>query len=154
MKIELVVALISFSGVLLSIIIAVIFNVLTSKYNYNKLFAETVSKNRMDWINVWRENVAIFLATAKVLYGFETRAGEKYDNYVFQQQKAKAMLTTRLNLTEDMHIQFLRAIEEVDCLESNETVFLAKCEIVEELARAILKPEWERVKREAKGKEK
>ena len=30
------------------------------KFNYKKMFAETVLKNRIECINIWRENVSKF----------------------------------------------------------------------------------------------
>lgn len=43
------------------------------------------------------------------------------------------------------------AIKQIDCSQNN-TQFEAQREYIEELARKILKPEWERVKNEAQGK--
>ena len=40
---------------------------LTVRLGYKQLFAKTVSANRMDWINVWRENISRFLACAEIL---------------------------------------------------------------------------------------
>ena len=151
---EVVAALISASGVFVSLLVTIVFNALASKFNYRKLFAETVSQNRMDWINVWRENVSVFLAASRVLHDFQYKAGPNFDEYVFRQQQAKAMVTTRLNLTENLHQEFLIAINAVDFRCTDEKKFSCACEMVEVLARKILKPEWERVKEEAKGRRK
>ena len=57
---------------LLSALIGALFgffaSLLTLRFHYRQLFAETVSKNRMDWINVWRESLAEFLSVATVLH--------------------------------------------------------------------------------------
>lgn len=151
MEPEVIAAIIALAGVFLSVMVTIAFNLLESKYNYKKLFAETVSTNRMDWINVWRENVSEFLAASQVLHSYTVYAGKEFDEYVFRQQKAKEMVTTRLNLTEEAHVQFLAAINAVNYRSKDET-FSCACELVELLARSILKPEWERVKREAKGR--
>ena len=151
MDVELKIALITIAGTVASIIVTIVFNAIASKYNYSKLFAETVSGNRMDWINVWRENVSAFLAASRVLHSFSDRYGKEFDEYVYKQQMAKEMVITRLNLKESQHSAFLVAIENVDYT-ADEKSFCCACNMVEILAREILKPEWERVKREAKGK--
>ena len=63
-------ALIAFGGVIISILVTIAFGVITNRYNYNQLFAQTISNNRMDWINVWRENISKFLACAEFLHTF------------------------------------------------------------------------------------
>ena len=151
MDVEVKAALIAFMGVIASIIVTIVFNAITNRFNYRKLFAETVSGNRMDWINVWRENVSVFLAASRVLHSFHERHGKEFDEYVYKQQMAKEMVITRLNLKESQHSAFLVAIENVD-YKADEKSFCCACKMVEILAREILKPEWERVKREAKGK--
>ena len=65
---EVIAAIIALAGVVLSVGISLMVSLLTRRYNYNQLFAETVSKNRMEWINVWRESVSTFLAIAEVLH--------------------------------------------------------------------------------------
>ena len=62
------------------------------------------------------------------------------------------MITTRLNMTEELHVMMFGAINDLDYSEEDDKKFNAKCAYIEELARKILKPEWERVKEEAKGK--
>lgn len=60
------------------------------------------------------------------------------------------MITTRLNLAENSHQLIYAAILEIDTSQQNEN-FNVQCAYIEETARNILKPEWERVKDEAKG---
>ena len=122
-----------------------------NRYNYRKLYAETVSGNRMDWINAWRESVAEFLAASRTLHSFAVRYGEKYDEYVYRRELAKERIVARLNLIERDHVAFFAALEAVDYTKSDKG-FITACVCVETLTREILKPEWERVKKEAKGK--
>lgn len=42
------------------------------KFNYKKMFVETISKNRMEWINVWRENISKFLDCSEILFNFDS----------------------------------------------------------------------------------
>ncbi len=160
---EVIAALIALGGVLVSVLITLLLGLSTGKYNYNQLFAETVSKNRMDWINVWRENISTFLACAKVLHKFystnwktadnNSKEADKFDedDYLFKLEQSRSMITTRLNMKEEMHVLMFGAINKLDYDKDNDK-FNAQCEYIEKLARSILKPEWERVKEEAKGK--
>lgn len=137
----------------------------TLQFNYRQLFAETVSKNRMEWINVWRENIAIFLSRAQALREKEKRAPEECaclcclqksdrdDSTSLETElyKARSMITMRLNMKEEPHIRMYGALMELDWKTKDDLDFKKQCERVELLAREILKPEWERVKKEAKG---
>lgn len=173
MKPEYVVAIISLCGVVLTAVVSVVSSARSAKFSYKKLFAEAVSKNRMDWINVWRENIATFLAITKLLaeeksekrtcgikkrlsFLFSRKKEEDYDIEILKLKKeqliAKSRITVRLNLSEKKHRLMYSALNEM--VKSSERDFQklnAACEYVEQLARTILKEEWERVKREAKG---
>ncbi|MDE7372449.1 MAG: hypothetical protein K2N18_00105 [Clostridia bacterium] len=160
---EVIAAIIALIGVLVSVLITLILGLATRKYNYNQLFAQTVSSNRMEWINVWRENISTFLACAKVLHKYYSAGASAIDNnsakddkfdendYLFKLEQSRTMITTRLNLKEDMHVMMFGAINQLDYGKDNGK-FNLQCEYIEELARSILKPEWERVKEEAKAK--
>lgn len=180
---EVIAALIALAGVLVSVLISLSLGLATRKYNYNQLFAQTVSTNRMDWINVWRESISTFLACANVLRKYcsllqnekqgdkktvgikDTETGkeitvadspaptaDKLDEYIFKMEHARRMITTRLNMKEEMHIMMFNAINRLNYSGGGDKEFNAQCELIEQLARSILKPEWERVKEEAKGK--
>ena len=145
-------AIIALAGVILSVGISLLVALLTRRYNYHHLFAETVSKNRMEWINVWRENISTFLALAETLHEcYKKGTSCALCELKKEMLKARAMITTRLNMTEELHCLMFAAIKQIDCSQSN-TQFEAQREYIEELARKILKPEWERVKNEAQGK--
>lgn len=151
MEAEVIAAIIALAGVILSTFIAWLTVHLTLRFNYKQLFAETVSKNRMEWINVWRENIAKFLSCAKILHNYKTPS-----EFCLQCEKemyeARVTVTSRLNLNEEKHKLLLATMLELNIKET-EGRFNAQCEYIESLARDILKPEWERVKSEAKGKE-
>lgn len=162
---EVIAAIIALAGVILSVGISLMVSLLTRRYNYNQLFAETVSKNRMEWINVWRESVSTFLAIAEVLHkckvvgtSVSTESANKANcntcdicELKKEMLKARETITTRLNMTEELHCLMFAAIKGLDYSSKN-TEFPAQCEYIEELTRQILKPEWERVKTEARGK--
>lgn len=167
------------SGVTLGSIITWIISLLTLRYNYKRLFAETVSQNRMDWMNIWRENLSILIGAAEsihnaphyeddkdfkrpdgnrtdqelqdlYLYGEKNSPYVKYRNEFY---KARNTIVSRLNMLEEKHVLVLGALNKFDFSRENENFEAEKAYIIE-LARVILKPEWERLKREAKGKEK
>lgn len=157
---EVIAAIIALAGVILSVGISLMVSLLTRRYNYNQLFAETVSKNRMEWINVWRESVSTFLAIAEILHECNTKGKginacttTNCNTCELQKEmlKAREMITTRLNMTEELHCLMFAAVKGLD-YSSDNTEFPAQCEYIEELTRQILKPEWERVKTEARGK--
>lgn len=151
---------------IVGVIIGYALSFLTLRFNYHQLFAETVSKNRMEWINVWRENISIFLAHAETLHemhkiqqnqssnsGHLSSQGNAQTNYdyLLEMNKARTMITSRLNMTEELHVLMEDAVNNLDYTKSDQE-FKKQCDSILEIAREILKPEWERVKREAKGK--
>ena len=121
----------------------------TLRFNYNQLYAQTVSSNRMDWINLWRENISKFLACAEILHKHQKSSDElmKIEKEMYE---ARTMITSRLNLNEKNHTTMLVLMNSFSVYCSDE-VFLNQREAILSLAREILKPEWERVKKEAEG---
>ena len=153
MEPEVTSAIIALGGVILSALVTIIINAGQTRYNYSQLFAETVSANRMDWINVWRENISRFLACAEVLQKCQNMATCeqcKIIEYKKEFYESRVMITSRLNMSEELHVLMLAAINQIS-LEATDAEFVEKREYILELARNILKPEWERVKDEAKG---
>lgn len=157
MNSETISALIALAGVVFSAIVSFIVSAAATRFNYKQLFAETVSKNRMEWINVWRENISTFLACAEILHEpsstTPSECGAPNDDMRFKLYHARAMITSRLNMEEELHKIMFSAINTLDWAPSNGK-FAAQREYILETARQILKPEWERVKHEAKGKNK
>lgn len=157
MNSEITSTLIALAGVVFSAIVSFIVSAAATRFNYKQLFAETVSKNRMEWINVWRENISTFLACAEILHEpsgtTPSGSGAPNDDMRFKLYEARAMITSRLNMEEELHKIMFSAINTLDWSPSNGK-FAAQREYILETARQILKPEWERVKHEAKGKNK
>ena len=65
MEPEVIAAIIALSGVILSIGISFIVSLWTRRYNYNQLFAETVSESRNKWLNEMRDFISTMLAEAQ-----------------------------------------------------------------------------------------
>ena len=141
-------------GALIGALVSTVVTWFTLRFNYRQLFAETVSKNRMDWVNVWRENISIFLSCAEMLHNEAFRKQSESDKLFEckkEMLKARAMIITRLNNSEIDHVLMYGALTQLD-YSPNSNFYEQQANIIE-LAQKILKPEWERVKLEAKGKE-
>lgn len=154
---DVIAAFIALGGVLVSTVISIWIASRATRFDYKQLFAQTVSNNRMDWINVWRENLAIFLSRAEVLHHYNcpkncphTMCSDclatKLETELLE---AKGKILIRLNLREPKHVLMRKLLTEFDASASD---YKEKCEKIELLAMEILKEEWERVKQEANGK--
>ena len=142
-------ALIAAGISIISLIITVIFNILSRKKDYDNLYAKTVSSNRMDWINTFRDSISTLLAVGDVLNNnFINQSQQNYACEKVKFYKSKYNIITRLNLDEDIDRTLLKLLEILDP-QSND--YKLKRELLLSLTRQKLKPEWERVKEEAKG---
>lgn len=128
---------------------------LTWQFNYHNLFAATVSKSRMDWINCFREEISTIIAALE--RNVDEDEKRRTVDYRYEGYKARAKLRTRLNMdTERSGNEYNEALDGIlrslkfDGTDRNieETK-----EMLIELARDILEPEWQRVKKEAKGRQ-
>ena len=141
---------------IITIVVSFILGQKTSKYDYDNLFAETITKNRMEWINVWRENLSNMLAIADIFHSENITNGqtsEKSQEHIRMEKeynKSKYMILSRLNLTEVKHKLLMKSIMKFNYSPENEN-YTPEREFILDLAREILKPEWERLKLEAKG---
>ena len=144
-------ALIALSGVVISAALSFVIGILSTQYNYKQLFAQTVSKNRMDWINVWRENISSFLACAEILRNNCSCTSDEILRIEKEMYQARGMVVSRLNLAEPDHKAMLVLMNQfsIKCCDKD---FVNQREAILALARKILKPEWERLKDEARGK--
>lgn len=144
----------------------------TNQINMRKLFAETVSKSRMEWITSFRNEIGIIVAAIKmrnhviggICCGLEAGKVEcadckeckkkYYTETVPEALKAVSTLCTRLNMNitkkgNEYNGILDEMLSRIDFYEKN------KGDISEEdfisIARDILEPEWRRVKDEARG---
>ena len=142
---QIVSAVIAVAGVIFSAILSFLVSYLHGKFSYRQLFVDNVTKNRIEWINIWRENIAIFLANAETLKTYSKLPNK--ENVFNEMLKAKGMITTRLNLDEPLHNAMWIAINSFDYTSNN---FIFQREGILELERKILKLEWEKSKKESK----
>ena len=143
----------------------------TNKTNMKKLFAETVSKSRMEWINCFRNEIGIIVAAIKmrnhVIEGnccvLEAGKGQcadckeckkYYTEKIPEALKAVSTLRTRLNMDITKKGNEYNGILD-DMLSRIDFYEKEKNDISEEdlisVTRKILEPEWGRVKDEARG---
>lgn len=152
-------AIIGLIGGLIGSLITLVIGLLTTRFSYNNLFADTISKNRNNWINTWRDELSNFLAIADMLRYEETIKKECNEHEYFELLKeyhiAKNKIIMRLNLNEKRHQEVYLLINKIAYEEplKNDNYKIAK-EALMAVSRDLLKEEWERVKLEAKGKRK
>ena len=114
----------------------------TIRYNYKDLFAKTVSQSRNRWLNEMRSFISSMLAEAK-------RPSEKStDNRTNAYWKARDEIILRLNLNEPLHIMLAKEIYDLDLPSADIDDISNK---IIEISQHLLKEEWEKVKKEAKG---
>lgn len=130
---------------------------LTLRYNYRDLYARSISTSRMEWINNFREEVSIIVATVRSFS--DKKNNEKNDDnfnmHILEAEKARAKLSLRLNLDtskpgNEYNRVMLEVLSDFDFRNpsSNDE---QKVKILIDLSRKILEPEWKKVKREAEG---
>lgn len=130
------------------------------RFHYKQLFAQTVSQNRMDWINHFREEFGTVIGYAE-MKGTKNlaekvrkhRCEELRDSSVLEAEKARAKLLTRLNLNTGKLGNEYNAVFEERLKKIDFSKGATRKEIDEliDISRKILEFEWNRVKEEAKG---
>ncbi len=133
---EVIAAIIALSGAILSVGISLIISLWTRRYNYNQLFAETVSESRNKWLNEMRDFISTILAEVK-------QSNNEQSNEYW---KARNEIMLRLNLNEPLHLMLKNEILQLDNGKDDKTI-----EKIILISQSLLKEEWEKVKKEAKG---
>ena len=160
-------AVLTLSGAIIGAVIGFVASWLTLKYNYKKLFSETVSHSRMEWINAFREDFAIVIGTALNNAKCDRRQScEKCQacercqtcEKLLAAEQARVRLLTRLNMhTErtgnEYNKVFAERLTALPLCGAKKGITNEDIEKLIELARKILEPEWQRVKNEAKGEQ-
>lgn len=151
-------AIIGLIGGLIGSLITLVIGLLTTRFSYNNLFADTVSKSRNNWINTWRDELSKFLAIADMLRHENTTKKEcnehEYIELLKEYHIAKNKILMRLNLNEKRHKEVYRLINKIAYEKPLYDDYKIAKEALMDVSRDLLKEEWERVKLEAKGKRK
>lgn len=152
---EVIAAIIALSGAILSVGISLIISLWTRRYNYNQLFAETVSESRNKWLNEMRGFISTMLAEVK--NPCSLGKGKKIcknadcqftsaDTRTKEYWKARNEIMLRLNLNEPLHLMLKNEILTLDNNNNKKTI-----ENIISISQLLLKEEWEKVKKEVKG---
>lgn len=146
-------AVIAFCGVVLSTGISFIVALGTKRYNYNQLFAETVSQSRNKWLNEMRSFISAMLAEVQNPFpASKNGGGTPPQNATVRTNKywkARNQIILRLNVTETLQGSLYREILKLDCVNNSDEEQTIQNIIA--LSQLLLKDEWEKVKKEAKG---
>lgn len=141
-------------AVIIGAILGFIPSVLLLRFNYSQLFAQTVSSNRMNWIDNFREEFSIIVGTVRFAKG-KKYCVNKCNKFILEAEQARVKLLTRLNQNtnkfgNEYNRAFAQRLEAIDF--SNLTTTTEEdVETLIIISRKILEPEWDRVKEEAKG---
>lgn len=127
---------------LIGAIIGFVASLLTLRLQYKKLFAETVSQSRNKWLNEMRKYISTMLAEA-----IKCKDNVKTKEYY----TARNEVLMRLNVKEPLHLMLQIEIGKLDNCHVNDYDNIEHN--ILEISRQLLKIEWDRVRKEAKGKE-
>ena len=141
-------------GALIGAILTFIPSVFTIRFSYKQLFAQTVSNSRTNWIDNFREEFSDFLGM--VCFIKNNHCCKTCKKEIIKAERARVKLLTRLNQDttkngNEFNEVFASRLNDIN-LYAPATITSDKIEALISLSRAILEPEWNRVKREAKGK--
>lgn len=134
-----------FSGIFSGALIGAVISIFTLRFHYRELYAKSISSSRMQWINNFRNELSVIIATLKT------------GKNIYEAEQARAKLLTRINMNtsqpgNEYNDVFAKLLLE---LNFNNTTDINIDDIIRkltELAREILEYEWKRVKEEAGGK--
>ena len=138
-------------GVVVGGLVALIGTYFTVKLGHRTLYAQTVSQSRNIWLNELRGYISKMLSAV-----YDDKEAKQIDKVKYYENRAQVLM--RLNNTEPSHVAMEKLIKKLDekmgekqkdpTAEIDKTVH----DSIIEMARLILKPEWEKVKEEAGGK--
>ena len=138
-------ALIALVGVLFSTLLSLFVSKKTIQYSYKDLFAKTVSQSRNRWLNEMRSFISSMLAEVKNPSNKQKSNKTDRTNAYW---KARNQILLRLKLNEPLHIMLAKEIYDLDLPSADIDDISNK---IIEISQHLLKEEWEKVKKEAKG---
>ncbi len=153
--------MLAFIGGIIGVVVGFLGSWLALKFNYKQLFADTVSKNRMEWINNFREELSIVLGTYRALH--KKGESEKPDHNkpvpkikpadILKAERTRVKLLTRLNQDTAKASNEYNAIfaEKLNSIDFNGEYNKVLYDEIVDYSRKILEVEWRRVKKEAQG---
>lgn len=152
---EIILALIS--GGAIGSIFTFIIAIRGLKFDYNKLFAETISGSRNEWLNQFRNEITKFLTLNEILMenmNKEYKETEEYRLNIKEWHNCKNIILIRLNMSEETHQKLYTLINTISFNIVNPRKYIILKEVLMDTTRKLIKIEWERVKEEARGNKK
>jgi hypothetical protein len=145
----------------------------TINTNNKNIWSESVSKSRMDWIVRFREEISIIVGSIQFLQQFKEKEikiegkdkeinTEDKDNVsqfnirdiIYNALKARSSLLTRLNTNfsdgNEFNSSLTKLLNDIDFFNISALPTNYDNEIIN-ITKDILEPEWQKVKKEAKG---
>lgn len=162
-------SIIGLIGALIGAVVTFLIGLFTLRYNHSHLYSNIVSTSRNEWINIWRQELSNFLTSCDILRiqnndnnkdcknskNNKNNKDTKDDIPLLEKYySAKYKILTRLNTNETLHNEVYLLINKIDYNKENmdDKEYFETKELLLEVARTLLKQEWERVKLEAKGR--
>lgn len=142
---EAIAAWIAFGGVIISAVLSFWISKRTLKLERNKLYSDMVTKNRHDWLTIMRKHISAMLAEARYSISKKFKFGKNKAYYLHRNE-----VLIRLNLSEPYHLLLKQKIEELDTATTPADYKKAEKDIYL-IAEPLLKFEWDKVRKEAKG---
>lgn len=135
---------------LIAAVVSMITSNITTRFSYKQLFAETVSQSRNKWLNEMREFISTMLT--EVQKPCSNKNAQDNDSSAHHERtsdywKARNEIMLRLNLNEPLHLMLKNEILNLDNNSDEKTI-----ENIIAISQTLLKEEWEKVKKEARGK--
>ena len=139
---------------IIAAVVSMITTNITTRFSYKQLFAETVSQSRNKWLNEMRSFIATMLAEVQKPPSIENvkdnNSSSAYPERTNAYWKARNEIMLRLNRTEQLHKALELQILTLDICVDYDIAQTSKNII--DISNQILKEEWEKVKKEARGK--
>ena len=136
---------------IIAAVVSMITSNITTRFSYKQLFAETVSQSRNKWLNEMRGFIATMLAEVQKPPSIENAqdndSSSAHHERTSDYWKARNEIMLRLNLNEPLHLMLKNEILNLDNNSDEKTI-----ENIIAISQTLLKEEWEKVKKEARGK--
>lgn len=156
-------------------VIGVFLTAMVSFYIYkNQNWAKIVSQSRNKWIDGFRDDISVILATLRLLEQYyKNNSNDKKEestsvcksiinqnqtficSKIFEAEEARARTLTRLNTSRKVgnfkNFPLDNVLRDIDFYEEVDNEIF---DSLNDLTKEVLEQEWQRVKKEAKGKDK
>lgn len=131
-------------GAVIGALVTGVIGYLTWRFNCKQLYAQTVSGSRNIWLTQMREYIAKMLANSQYDGANKKPVCAERQIEYFENRN---QILLRLNDKEAYHIALRKLIYQLDDNKTDENIHKS----IIEISQLMLKEEWEKVKREAKG---